>query len=57
MQPESKIVKAESFEEVLDNEKLRAELTYAMLENKRVKRLIDMFILVLFLVFIMYTSI
>lgn len=57
MQPESKIVKAESIEEVLDNEKLRAELTYAMLENKRTKRLIDLFILMLFLVFIMYTSI
>ncbi len=57
MESEKKIVKFDSHDGLEDNEALRSDLSKAMLENKRIKRLIDIFILILFLVFIMYTSI
>ena len=52
METERKIVKFESFEEIEDPNKLREQLATAFIENKRVKRLIDIFILALFLIFI-----
>ncbi len=57
MESEKKIIKFDSHTGIEDNDALRENLSKAMLENKRVKRLIDIFILILFLVFIMYTSI
>ncbi len=57
MESEKKIIKFDSHTGIEDNDALREDLSKAMLENKRVKRLIDIFILILFLVFIMYTSI
>lgn len=56
METERKIVKFEAFDQIEDPNVLREQLANAFVENKRVKRLIDIFILALFLVFIMYTS-
>ncbi len=57
METERKVVKFESFEQIEDPNKLREQLATAFVENKKIKRLIDIFILALFLIFIMYTSI
>ena len=56
MQPERKTIKFKTAKDIEDGAKLREELTMAMVENKRVKRLIDLFLLVLFLLFITYTT-
>ena len=56
MQPEKKVIKFKTAKDVADSAKIREELTMAMLENKRVKRLVDLFLLVLFLLFITYTT-
>jgi hypothetical protein len=56
MQPEKKIIKFKTAKDLENSTKLRKELTMAMIENKRVKRLIDLFLLVLFLLFITYTT-
>ncbi len=57
MEAEKKIVKFDTHDGIEDNDTLRENLSRAMLENKRVKRIVDIFILVLFLILIMYTSI
>jgi hypothetical protein len=56
MQPEKKVIKFKTAQDLENSTKLREELTVAMLENKRVKRLVDLFLLVLFLLFITYTT-
>lgn len=57
MEAEKKIVKFDTHDGIEDNDALRENLSRAMLENKRVKRIIDIFIMALFLILIMYTSI
>jgi hypothetical protein len=57
MDIEKKIVKFDTHDGIEDNDTLRDGLAKAMLENKRMKRIVDIFILVLFLILIMYTSI
>lgn len=57
MESEKKIIKFVANPEVDDSEELRSELAYAMLESKRVKRLVDLFLLALFLLFVAYTII
>lgn len=53
-----KVVTVETFNsEIEDGEQLQAELFYAMLEHKKFKRMIDIFTLLLFLTFILYTII
>ena len=55
MEAEKKVIKFIASPEVDDGEELRSELAYAMLESKRVKRLTDLFLIALFLLFITYT--
>lgn len=50
------VIKFETKKEIEKSQKLREELTLAMIENKRVRRMIDLFLLILFLVFITYTT-
>jgi hypothetical protein len=55
---ETKLVKTQQEENhIEDGEKIDGELEKAMKEHASVKRLIDLFFLGLFLVFIMYTII
>jgi len=56
MKKEKKLIKFTANTELEDSEELRAELASAMVENKRVKRLIDLFLLALFLLLITYTT-
>ena len=56
MQPEKKVIKFKTVKDLDDSTKLRKDLTKAVLENKRVRRLVDLFLLVLFLLFITYTT-
>jgi hypothetical protein len=56
MQPEKKIIKFKTAKDLENSTKLREELTMAMIENKKVKRLVDLFLLVLFLLLITYTT-
>lgn len=51
-----KVIKFESDNPADEVEGLREELNLAMIEGKRVKRVIDLFLLFLFLVFIVYTT-
>lgn len=52
---EKKTIKTGEGEEYFDSDKVRSELSEALKEHRKVKSLVDMFILALFLVFIMYT--
>ena len=54
MKVEKKVIKFEVGEKEKESDEIRVELAYAMLESKRVKRLIDLFFLALFLLLISY---
>lgn len=56
MDKERKIIKFESDDPKEEIEGLREELDLAMIERKRMKRIIDIFLLFLFLLFIVYTT-
>lgn len=56
MESERKTVKFDYRANIENSDRLREELAYAMVENKRVKRLVDLFLLALFLLFITYTT-
>jgi hypothetical protein len=56
MEPERKVIKFHTTKDIENSAKIREELAMAMLENKRMKRIVDLFLLVLFLLFITYTT-
>jgi len=57
MEIETKLVKTQLSGEMEDGQKIDQELEEAMKNHESIKRLIDIFFLGLFLVFIMYTII
>jgi len=57
MEIETKLVKTQTDGEMEDGQKIDQELEQAIKNHESVKRLIDIFFLGLFLVFIMYTII
>ena len=56
MESERKVIKFVADTNIEDGEEIRSELAYAMLENKRVRRLVDLFLLALFLLLITYVT-
>jgi hypothetical protein len=56
MESERKVIKFVADIDIDDSEEIRSELASAMLENKRIKRLADLFLLALFLLLITYTT-
>jgi hypothetical protein len=56
MEPERKIIKIRSFNEVHENsDKIKKDLNQALVEHERVKKLVDYFVLGLMLVVVLYT--